>query len=155
MAWCEDRLLEGLVVDEGDGRSLPEALVGRLGTFLRARTIDAGEHLMTQGDPSPGMFLITAGRATVLLEQRNGSQVRLRTLREGTVLGEIGLYRGEPCTASVVADSACKVLHLTPDAFDDLGRLDPAAAADLHAFVARTLAARVSHANRTIEALHG
>ncbi len=155
MAWCEDQLLQDLAVDDTGGRSLPEDLTMRLGAFLRARTIDAGEHLMTQGDPTPGIFLITSGRATVLLHHRDGTTVRLRTLREGTVLGEIGLYMGEPCTASVVADTVCKVLHLTPDAFNDLCQNDPSTAADLHAFVARTLAARVSHANRTIQALHG
>jgi hypothetical protein len=46
-------------------------------------------------------------------------------------------------------------LHLTPQSFDRLCRDDPAAAAELHVFVARTLAGRVSYANRTISALQG
>ncbi|HSJ82284.1 MAG TPA: hypothetical protein VLA91_00555, partial [Acidimicrobiia bacterium] len=67
--------------------------------------------------------------------------------------GEISLYRNEPCTATVVTDTECQVLHLTPESFDLLCRTDPAAAADFHAFVARTLAGRVGHANRAIRAL--
>jgi SulP family sulfate permease len=109
---------------------------------------------MNQGDPSPGILLIRSGRATVFLDGAEKRGIRLRTMLPGTVLGEISLYRDEPCTASVVADERCEVLHLTPDRFADLCRNDPVAAAELHSFVARTLAGRVSHANRVIRALH-
>jgi SulP family sulfate permease len=108
---------------------------------------------MRQGDPTPGILLITTGRATVRLDTADGQSVRLRTLLGGTVLGEISLYRDEPCTATVVTDTDCQVLHLTPDRFEVLCRDDPEVAARLHRFVARTLAGRVSHANRTIRAL--
>lgn len=70
------------------------------------------------------------------------------------MLGEISLYRDEPCTATVVADTDCEVLHLTPKRFDELCRTDPTVAAELHQFVARTLAGRVSYANRSIRVLH-
>ena len=49
---------------------------------------------------------------------------------EGTVLGEISLYRDEPHTATAVADTDCDVLHLTPERFEDLCREAPAVAAD-------------------------
>ena len=155
MAWCEDRILEELDVSSSHRRSLPDELLEQLDPYLESRVIAAGEHLMVQGEKAPGIFLITSGRATVLLDDRTGEQVRIRTLLEGTVLGEISLYRGERCTATVVAELECEVLHLSPEAFDRLCRDDTAAAAQLHVFVARTLAGRVSHANRAIRALHG
>ena len=110
---------------------------------------------MREGDPSPGIYLIISGRVTVSVEGPSGHQVRLRTLLEGTVLGEISLYRDEPCTATAVTETECEVLHLTAESFDALCRTDPVAAAEFHAFVARTLAGRVSYANRAIRALHG
>lgn len=156
MAWCEDRLLDSAGADRSDPRALPEGLEAELGRYLVARSIAAGERLMTQGEPAPGIYLLKHGRATVLLEGGDeGGPVRLRTILEGTVLGEISLYRGEPVTATVMAETECEVLHLSPEAFDELCRDDPSTAADLHAFVARTLAARVSHANRAIRALRG
>lgn len=153
LARCEDILLEDL--DDGDwrGRALPEGLTQRLAEYLIERTVPAGSELMRQGDPSPGIYLLMSGRATVLLEKPNEEPVRLRTLLEGTVIGEISLYRNELCTATVVADTNCEVLHLTPEAFDNLCGGNPVAAAELHAFVAHTLAGRVSHANQTIRAL--
>ena len=154
MAWCEDLLLEENTTIAGAGRTLPERLEQDLVPYLVRRTIPSGEVMMRQGHPTPGIFLISSGRATVSLEEGNGQSVRLRTLLGGTVLGEISLYRDEPCTATVVADTDCEVLHLSPEHFEMLCRRDPAVAADLHQFVARTLAGRVSHANRTIRALH-
>lgn len=153
VAWCEDLLLAGFDRGNETRRALPDGLDARLGGYLEARTFGVGERLMTQGDPSPGMFLIRSGTATVLLEGTDRGDVRLRTLLEGTVLGEISLYRGEPCTATVVADTECEVMHLTPAAFASLCAEDPTAAAELHSFVARTLAGRLGHANRTIRAL--
>ena len=155
MAWCEDRILEGLDVSAEHRRSLPDELLELLDPYLDSRVIPAGDSLMVQGEEAPGIFLITSGRATVLLDDRTGEQVRLRTLLEGTVLGEISLYRGEKCTATVVAELDCEVLHLTPEAFERLCVSDTAAAAQLHGFVARTLAGRLGHANRTIRALQG
>lgn len=153
LAQCEDELLADGGLASPTGPSLPEGLSEAMGSYLVSRSIPAGEILMQQGDPSPGIFLITAGRATVLVEEPDGTIVRLRTLLSGTVLGEISLYRGEPCTATVVAESECEVLHLAPDEFEDLCVNDPEVAARLHEFVARILAGRVSHANRTIRAL--
>jgi SulP family sulfate permease len=152
MASAEESILDRARAGPSEPRALPSGLGESLAPYLVARTIPAGEALMTQGDPAPGIFLIRSGQATVLLDSTEGSPVRLRTLLEGTVLGEISLYRREPVTATVVAESDCDVLHLTPSAFDDLCRTDPAAAADFHVFVARILAGRVTHANRAIQA---
>jgi len=153
VAFCEDAILKGFEGHNETRRALPDGLDAGLADYLQPRTFEVGERLMTQGDPSPGMFLIRSGTATVLLDDPDRGQVRLRSLLEGTVLGEISLYRDEPCTATVVADTRCEVMHLTPSAFTTLCAGNSVVAADLHAFVARTLAGRVSHANQTIRAL--
>jgi sulfate permease, SulP family len=153
LARCEDELLATADLALPSGPALPAGLSEAMASYLESRTLPAGETLMRQGDPSPGIFLITAGRATVLFEEPDGRIIRLRTLLSGTVLGEISLYRGEPCTATVIAESDCQVLHLSPERFQKLCLTDPSLAARLHEFVARILAGRVSHANRTIRAL--
>lgn len=154
LAWCEDRLLERDGESEPQQRTLPPDLSTALAPYLEERIIPAGKVLMRRGDPTPGIYLISTGRATVQIDDAGGHNVRLRTLLGGTVLGEISLYRDEPCTATVVTDTDCEVLHLTPERFEVMCRDDAAVAAQLHRFVARALAARVSHANRSITALH-
>ena len=155
VARCEEGLLAASDQLNQHWRGLPEDLIEALAGFLDSIEIEEGEYLMRQGDDSPGLYLLRSGRASVILENQSGTQVRLRTLLPGTLLGEISLYRDEPVTASVVADSLCDLLHLSPENFTLLCREDPAVAADLHGFVARTLAGRVSHANRAIQALQG
>lgn len=154
IAWCEDRLLGAAGLGAAATAVLPDHLQEVLAPYLVPRTIPSGEVLMRQGEPSPGIFLISSGRATVRLDGADGHSVRLRTLLGGTVFGEISLYRGEPVTATVVADTECDVLHLAPKRFEELCLHDPSVAAELHRFVARTLAGRVSHANAAIRALH-
>ncbi|MGH8947855.1 MAG: cyclic nucleotide-binding domain-containing protein, partial [Acidimicrobiia bacterium] len=100
MAWCEDRLLAAAGVSAGQRRALPALLADELAPYLARRIVPAGSQLLRQGEPTTGIFLIVSGRVTVLLEGRDGEQVRLRTLLEGTVLGEISLYRDEPHTAT-------------------------------------------------------
>jgi SulP family sulfate permease len=153
MAWCEEQILANVDLIAANGHELLEGLAHDLAAYLVNRKFAPGEVLMRRGDPSPGIYLIRTGRATVLLDGLDGEAKRLRTLLAGTVLGEISLYRDEPCTATVVADDYSEVLHLTPDRFADLCRSDPRLAAELHAFVARALAGRVSHANRAIQVL--
>jgi SulP family sulfate permease len=154
MAWSEDRVLASAGDRPGSDRALPTAFAADLASYLAAHTIPAGEELMREGDPSPGIYLIISGRVTVSVEGPSGHQVRLRTLLEGTVLGEISLYRDEPCTATAVTETEGEALHLPAESSDTLCRTEQGAAAEFHAFVARTLAGRVSYANRAIRALH-
>lgn len=153
LAWCEDRILESSA-RRPQQPTLPAELATALDPYLERRTIPEGVVLMRQGDPTPGIYLISTGRATVQIDDAGGHNVRLRTLLAGTVLGEISLYRDEPCTATVVTDTECEVLHLSPERFGEMCSDDPVVAAQLHRFVARALAARVGHANRAISALH-
>lgn len=154
VAWCEEELLAEAGRAQPTSQPLPPDLHRSLADYLVEDSFAPGQLLMRQGDPSPGIFLIRSGRATVYIDGADGQRVRLRTLLSGTVLGEISLYRNEPCTATVVADEECGVSHLSPQRFAELCDRDPRVAAELHAFVARTLAGRVSYANRAIRALH-
>ncbi len=153
LAFCEELILADVeFVGTAQADRLRD-LVGELGAHLEHRRFDKGDVLMRQGDPSPGLYLIRSGQATVLLDVDGRASTRLRTLLPGTVLGEISLYRDEPCVATVVVDEESEILHLTPDGFAALCSQDPAGAAKLHAFVARVLAGRVSHANKAIQVL--
>ncbi|MGD2059287.1 MAG: SulP family inorganic anion transporter [Acidimicrobiia bacterium] len=153
VARCEDSLLAGAGELAAPTRGLPSSLIDGLSDYLESRSVPAGTHLMVQGADPPGLLLIVSGRATVFLESPESTPIRLRTLLEGTLLGEMSLYLGKPVAASVVTETECELLCLSVESFNRLGRESPPAAADLHLFVARTLAARVSHANRAIQNL--
>ena len=154
LAWSEEWLLAGHSASNVGDDPLPPDLMTLLDPHLERVEFLPGDHLMTQGDPSPGLLLLLDGKASVILESPGSDPVRIRTLLGGTVLGEISLYTGSRCTATVVADAACRVARLSPDRFESLSDEHPTVAERLNGYVARILAERVAQANETIRALH-
>ncbi|HSM02457.1 MAG TPA: cyclic nucleotide-binding domain-containing protein [Acidimicrobiia bacterium] len=115
-------------------------------------SLSAGEYLMTQDAPSNGLFLIRSGRVSVELQTDSGT-ARLRSMGSGAVVGEVALYLGGLCTASVVADTEVEALRLSPGAFAEMQHDDPAAAAALNRMTAGVLALRLEAADQMIERL--
>ncbi|OPY00449.1 MAG: putative sulfate transporter [Syntrophorhabdus sp. PtaB.Bin047] len=162
--WCEDEILaaEGMLSD-GEVRSLGEELreffppamrdPGRFIDYLERREVPAGFYLIRQGDPPHSLYYLESGRATVDFENESGQRVRLRTLRPGTVIGELGLYLRGPSTASVVTETTSVFCRFTSEAMERMERQDPEMAAAFHRFIVRRLGERLIHTNRSLKAL--
>jgi SulP family sulfate permease len=164
MEWCENSILAGQGVTDLTGfiermegqlkRSFPGLRdVGRLMKYLERREVPQGEYLMRQGDPPTEMYFVEGGLVNVQLEGADGQVVRLRSIRGGATVGEMGLYLGAARTASVIAGRPSAVYRLSADALQDMRAHDPEVAALLHEWIARMLAERLAANNRTIEAL--
>jgi SulP family sulfate permease len=156
--WCEDGILER----SHHGSTAPPRLddllgAGTGGEIVAGRfdrlELGASDVLVRRGEQAPGLFFLESGSVTAWLPTAAGEPVRLRTMQPGTVIGEISLYLGGEATADVIADEPSVVLHVSPEDLVDLERRDPAAAAAIHRFAARTLANRVLHAERAVRTL--
>jgi SulP family sulfate permease len=79
----------------------------------------------------------------------------VRTLRPGVVVGEVAWYAGGGRTADVVAETSCVVLRCSSERIARIESDDPEAAAELHRWLAGTLADRLSDSLRTLDALLG
>jgi SulP family sulfate permease len=162
--WCENKILakQGsgnltAVIERVDGQ-LRRAFPGlqaaeRLVNYLERREIANGEYLMRQGDPPTEMYFVEAGMVTVQLETEGGQTVRLRSMRGGTTVGEMGMYLGATRTASVIASRPSVVYRLSAESLKTMRAQDPEVAALLHEWIARLLAERLTVTDRTIEAL--
>jgi ABC-type bacteriocin/lantibiotic exporter with double-glycine peptidase domain/CRP-like cAMP-binding protein len=96
----------------GDGlRLLLEGLV--------ARSVTAGETVITQGDPAGPMYVIRQGRLSAFID-RDGAREQRAFLRRGDFFGEVSLLRGTDRTASVEALTDCQLWALDPALFDRL-----------------------------------
>ena len=87
------------------------------------RTYGAGERIVRQGDAGESMFVLIEGSARVFVEPDTDVAI----IDAGGCFGEMSLLTGDPRTASVEARTDCVVLEITPDAFNQIGRLNPAA----------------------------
>jgi sulfate permease, SulP family len=163
--WCENQILIAAQVPaELDrdtlpvqlARVLPESVdVTRLMAYLEKQQVDEGAYLVRQGDPSDAMYFIESGQLTAQLEWPDGRITRLRTMRGGTVVGEVPMYIGGVRTASVVASSPSTFYRLSAGKLKEMEHNAPDLAAAVHKFIARLLAERLAALNRTLEAALG
>ena len=162
--WCENKILAR------QGSAQLTAFVDRLGgqlkrafpgiqaaeqlmKYLEQRAIPEGEYLMHKGDPPTEMYFVEEGMVTAQLQADDGQIVRLRSMRGGTTVGEMGLYMGTARTADVIASRPTIVYRLSAEALETMRKQDPEVAALLHEWIARLLAERLAANNRTIAAL--
>jgi cAMP-dependent protein kinase regulator len=80
----------------------------RLAAFATETSAAEGQILMKQGDYSTELIAIEEGTADVI---KDGQQVA--SLKEGDVIGEMGLLEREPRNADVIATSPMRLLKLT------------------------------------------
>ncbi len=79
--------------------------------------------------------------------------MRLRSIRGGATVGEMGIYLGDTRTASVVASRHSTVYRLSLQSLTKMREKDPKIAALFHEWIARLLAERIKDNLRMFEAL--
>lgn len=160
--WCEDQILaeSSLLTEAQDTlraqleRVFPaSANVARFVDYLERREVGSGYYLMRQGDPSDDLYFIESGSVTAQFELDDGRTVRLRTMRGGTVAGEVGLYLGGIRTASVVTTQPSTLYCLAASAIQQMEEENPEEAAALHRFIAHLMATRLAENNDTLAAV--
>jgi SulP family sulfate permease len=163
MEWCENMLLNKYEAStqfiqmnlKSQLRShFPKPhLIDRLLNHLERMEVDENFYLMRRGDLPESMYFIESGRLNVLIETAEGEMMRLRSVRSGTVVGELGMYLKGERTANVVTAQKSVLYKLTSDAMKNMEAQDPDVASALHEWIARLLAERMADNNRSIEAL--
>lgn len=81
--------------------------------------LKAGDVLIQQNKPTPGLFVILDGTVDVV-NVESGVSNKLATLRSGDVMGEIGLVADTPAIAGCAMAEDGHVLHLSRADFKEL-----------------------------------
>lgn len=171
LEWCEDQILarfraaepapssaggaegEGPAwFDETAGGHQPE-IMRRVMDYMEQLTLEEGQVLIRQGQPTRGLYFIQEGQVTIRLEGEGGDSMRLRTRGPGTVVGEVGLYLGTPATASVVVEGACTVYRLSAEALTRMEAQAPELATAFHRAMASHLSDRLASTTAIVQAL--
>jgi CRP/FNR family transcriptional regulator, cyclic AMP receptor protein len=87
---------------------LSEDEAKRLAAFATETSVAEGQILMKQGDYSVELIAIEEGTADVI---RDGKKIA--SLKEGDLIGEMGLFERRPRSADVIATSPMRVFKLT------------------------------------------
>lgn len=160
--WCEDVLLATKGVSVSDCADTLEEQIDHVFagpaavTFLRYLDkieVDKGVWLIRQGDPPDCLYFLERGLTTAWLDLPDGRSLRLRTMRCGTIIGEVGLYLGTVRTASVITMLPSVLYRLSAEAIRTMEERDPEVAAALHKWIARLMAERLAENNNTLRAM--
>ncbi len=87
---------------------LSDEEANRLAAFATETSVAEGQILMKQGDYSTELIAIEEGSADVIQDGE-----RIASLKDGDLIGEMGLIEREPRNADVVATSPMRVMKLT------------------------------------------
>ena len=163
LEWCEEQILAADAQSHDEAQDTlraflekvlhPSANIARLMGYLEKMDVGSGHHVVRQGDPADDLYFIESGAATAQFELADGRTIRLRAMRSGTVVGEIGLYLGGVRTASVVMTQPGTLYRLSAGAIQKMEENDPEVAAALHLLIARLMAVRLADYNETLMAV--
>ncbi len=95
-------------------RTLDAARIAAVAGVLRARRAERGERLMRKGDQADSMYFIVSGEVEVDQE----TTAPKGRLAAGDFFGEIALIAERARTATITAQSHCKLLVLHKDDFE-------------------------------------
>ncbi len=99
--------------------SLPEEELGGLAASGEVRRLPRGRHLIREGDPATGFFLLLEGEVEVI-HRGGGPASTLAVQHPGDFVGELSLLEGVPAMADVRATRDSLVLALAPPRFHAL-----------------------------------
>src|SRR4051812_28301807 len=110
-----------------------------LAPIAEALTLQRGEVLVRQGDPSDALYFVLSGRFTVHMD---GIAEPVAEIGQGQSIGEIGFFAGLPRTATVMALRDSTVLMVTRERFAAVSGTSPGMRDAVILSLARRLAAR-------------
>ena len=101
---------------------------------LRLLTFEAGDIVITEGEPGDSLFVLTTGRVKAFVHNPAGRHVQVREMEEGEFFGEISILTGKPRTATVTAASRLELLELDRATLDAMTPGHPGVVRILTAF---------------------
>jgi SulP family sulfate permease len=142
-AWDEAELAHAGLIDAwprhlfGSAEAAERAL-----PFFETRDLAAGEVLFAQGDRPDAIYLLRSGRLSAHVRQ-GAREVWVRSIHAGGMVGEMGVFRGMPRSATVRAEADSVVLRLSAEHWIELQLREPALAARLDRHFLTLMAARI------------
>lgn len=110
---------------------------------------EAGEAIITEGDPCPGLYVVARGSVKVFRTSPDGREQVLRIMRAGDSFNEVPAFDGGPNPASAAAAEPTLVYLVPAAEVQRLLRSSPAFAAA----VAQVFAGRLRHLVALVEDL--
>jgi sulfate permease, SulP family len=171
LEWCEHSLLRSVLPDAIGSTGVVSAEIetsfvqwlleelantadrSTLMGYFKRRDLAGPMVLYDQGSPATQVDLVVSGQVTVSLTKDNGRIIRLRRMRQRTVVGEMGFFRSGVRSATVSLEEPTLLYSLDKADFERMKIDHPALATAFTTFIVRMLAERLEFANTEVAAL--
>lgn len=100
--------------------ALSPADLDMLVSSARSVSFKKGARIFEEGSPADCCFVLTSGRARVVLAGSGGAEILLNILTPPALLGEMGLLEQPTRSASLVAAEPCHLIRISGAAFQSL-----------------------------------
>ncbi|MBO0980774.1 MFS transporter [Microbacterium sp. SD291] len=90
----------------------PRSLLEHLAEAVEERTVQAGETIIRQGDPSDALWVLTDGMLQISAVRDDGVAIDLPDVATPGYVGEIGLLDDAARSATVTAATECRLLRI-------------------------------------------
>ena len=107
---------------------LPAPLGTQLEPHARLVVLRAGQIVIGHQDRTSDVFVVVEGQLRIELFSLNGREVILADVGPGEITGEFAAFDDQPRSASVSAVTACTLVSIPGDVFQDRVLGDPASA---------------------------
>jgi sulfate permease, SulP family len=160
LEWREDYLLGNSDLPPYQSRTLltvfteyfnDKAKADILLQYLNRMELLPGTKIIRQGEVAHDLFFIESGRISTYSEREGAAPIRLETMVDDTMVGEIGFYLGQLRTATVMADEPSIVYRLTIEALAQMETAHPVVAMELHRLIVQKTSKRVIHVYKTVK----
>ena len=102
-----------------------EEMLHDLESKMTWRSLRRGDLLCFQGEPSDSFYIIISGRMQVLIKDATGRSRQVAEMSQGESVGEMGVFTGEPRSATIVASRDSELLEFSKDEFEEFTRQYP------------------------------
>ena len=109
-----------------------------------------GYVLCYQGEPSDSFYVIVSGRLEVLIHTASGESRQVGEMSQGEAVGEIGVFTGEPRSATILASRDSELLRFSKAEFDEFTQLYP----QMMRHLTRQLIKRLQRVDREARSSH-
>ncbi len=126
--------------------TLPREVIEVLLQQMEFRRLPQGVRFIRQGEEADRFYLILKGTCVVRIE-KDTVEYPIARLGPGELVGEMAVFTGERCNASVDAQTDMDVLTMSREQFDDLSRRFP----DFRRYLSEIVTRRLSESRITAE----
>jgi SulP family sulfate permease len=160
--WCEDKILyqddltmmaQASLESQLSAYFADSADLQTMMGYLDRQKVAADTYIIHRGDSPSGIYFVDRGLVRAELRHPDGETLRLRTMGEGTIVGELGAYLQQPAAADVITEQPSTLYYLSLSALARMEQDDPKVAAIFHKYLATILSKRLIDTNATVQAL--